>query len=424
MTRPRKILKWTGIVLGGLVVILLIANACFVWVTNARLERRLAAIREAGDPLSLAGLAREPIPPEKNAATFLRQAEADVRAIDAELANLQYEGHLEAKERKVIADALAAHPPVLSLLQQAADCPDYDANLDYAVSARDFIEQSIDAVQKIRSAARVLHARALLLAAEGNCDEAVRTALTVFRLARHFDRNPTIVGYLVALAVRGYAIDGANVALQSGPVSQEVRQALDAELAVQDRMEGYPWAVKSERAFGLDSFKDLPARSSWLVGRGLWNRWEMQYFDLMDTFVALTTDPSPYQQSEQVYRQAYAKISPADKRFNKMLFPAIQAVHAAVARCRAKLRSLRVLNALQAHTTAGSGTVPKLSDLGLPADATTDPFTGDPLHVKKMPQGWLVYSVGENFQDDSGKLEDNSDVGVGPPPPAAKPDGE
>ncbi len=78
MKRSRKILKWTGVAVGGLVAILLIANACFVWLTDARLERRLTAIREAGDPLSLAELAREPIPPEKNAATFLRRAEADV----------------------------------------------------------------------------------------------------------------------------------------------------------------------------------------------------------------------------------------------------------------------------------------------------------------------------------------------------------
>ena len=53
----------------------------------------------------------------------------------------------------------------------------------------------------------------------------------------------------------------------------------------------------------------------------------------------------------------------------------------------------------------------------------TDPYTGESLHVKKTPQGWLVYSVGRNLKDDGGKVEDptNGDVGVGPPPAAAKP---
>ena len=76
----------------------------------------------------------------------------------------------------------------------------------------------------------------------------MRTALVIFRLARHFDRNPMIVGYLIAIAVRGYGNRSANEALQTGPVSKEVRDALDAELAIQERMEGFVWAMKSERA--------------------------------------------------------------------------------------------------------------------------------------------------------------------------------
>jgi hypothetical protein len=81
------------------------------------------------------------------------------------------------------------------------------------------------------------------------------------------------------------------------------------------------------------------------------------------------------------------------------------------------------LNALQTHLPAGSDAAPKLAELGLPIETTTDPFTGERLHIKKTPRGWLVYSVGENLQDDGGKIDDyRTDVGVGPPPLAAKPD--
>jgi hypothetical protein len=106
-----------------------------------------------------------------------------------------------------------------------------------------------------------------------------------------------------------------------------------------------------------------------------------------------------------------------------LLFPALNAEYVAVTRTRAELRCLRVLNALQTHVPGGSNEVPKLTDLGLPTETITDPFTGEPLHVKKTPQGWLVYSVGPNFKDDGGKIDDptNGDVGVGPPPPVPKP---
>ena len=116
----------------------------------------------------------------------------------------------------------------------------------------------------------VTYAERLLLANEGNGDEAVRTALLMFRLAHHFDRNPTLISFFVAIAVRNMAIEPANLALQTGPVSKPIRDALDAELAIQERMEGYGWAIKSERAFVLDSFRDIvPCRNFWLISRGL-----------------------------------------------------------------------------------------------------------------------------------------------------------
>ena len=85
MKRLRKILKWTGIVAGAAIAILLMLNAYFVWSTGTRLERRLVALRQAGEPVQLADLAREPIPPEKNADVFLRRAADDLDAIQKEL---------------------------------------------------------------------------------------------------------------------------------------------------------------------------------------------------------------------------------------------------------------------------------------------------------------------------------------------------
>ena len=95
------------------------------------------------------------------------------------------------------------------------------------------------------------------MATDGNSDEAARLALATFRLARHFERNPALVSYLVAIVIQGMAAESANRALQTGPVSKEVRQALDAELAVQERMEGYARMIRTERAFDLDSFPRL-----------------------------------------------------------------------------------------------------------------------------------------------------------------------
>ena len=87
------------------------------------------------------------------------------------------------------------------------------------------------------------------------------------------------------------------------------------------------------------------------------------------------------------------------------------------------MRCLRVLNALQGRAEKSDPEptdpqVPKLSQLGLPTEATIDPFTGKPLHVKRLPEGWLIYSVGKDLKDDGGEVEDDVeaalDVGIAP----------
>ena len=53
MNRFQKILKWTGIVAGAAIATLLIANALFGWRTGTRLGERLAALRQAGEPIRI-----------------------------------------------------------------------------------------------------------------------------------------------------------------------------------------------------------------------------------------------------------------------------------------------------------------------------------------------------------------------------------
>ena len=144
MKRLKGILKWSGIVLGGLVAIGLVANAGFVWTTNKQFEQRLAAIRAAGDPLTLGDLARPPIPPEKNAATYLRRAEAGMNSIHKEVRAVPdfWEDYankepMPAEIQKVLRAAFLAHADVIPLLEQAAACPDYVAQINLTASAQE-----------------------------------------------------------------------------------------------------------------------------------------------------------------------------------------------------------------------------------------------------------------------------------------------
>jgi hypothetical protein len=422
MKRLKKILKWTGIVLAGLAAIGLVVNACWVWSTDTRLENQLAAIREAGDPLSIAELARSPIAPDNNAAVFLRRAEADVEAIQRELSGVCSGWPLlpmTSEDQRVVKAALDAYPHLIPLLEHAATCPDYDAQLDYTLPPKAFNMQLLEVARMAVRAARVFRARALMLTNEGNCDEAVRTALLMLWLARGLDRNPTLMSYLGAIAIRHEATEAANLALQTGRVSERSRTAVEAELALQDKMEGYEWMIKSHRAFVVDRIGASSTRNFWLVRRAIWNERESAFLDEMEASLALMRKGIPYREADEAINAIKDNSWFGQGRVGAREM-GVHWAEPIIVRARATMRTLRVLNALQGHVPPGSKETPNLSELGLPAEAITDPFTGEPLHVKKTPRGWLVYSVGQNFRDDGGKLDDaaDGDVGVGPPPEA------
>jgi hypothetical protein len=189
-----------------------------------------------------------------------------------------------------------------------------------------------------------------------------------------------------------------------------MRDALDAELAIHDSMEAFRWALKSERAFGLESYQALPARRAWPI-RARWDEDAAAYLDMIDEQLTLTSQPYC-----DVAEATEAKPPVAGATLAENVKPAILAARQAADRNRAIIRCLRVLNALQAMEQKGDVPEPKLSDLGLPAEATVDPFTGEPLKVKRLPEGWLVYSEGQNLTDDGGQLDDPrvGDVGLGP----------
>jgi hypothetical protein len=102
-----------------------------------------------------------------------------------------------------------------------------------------------------------------------------------------------------------------------------------------------------------------------------------------------------------------------------MSIPAFKSALVCAYRNQAMVRAIRILSALQKEAPIDSDKIPTMAELGLPGEVGIDPFNGKPMIIKKLPQGWLVYSVGENLQDDGGKVEEEPngpplDVGFGP----------
>jgi hypothetical protein len=415
MKRLKKILKWIAISAGVVIALLLMLNTYYVWSTGTRLEKRLAALRAQGEPVRIADLAHKPIPPETNAETFLRRADDDLDAIQKEL-NALYpksghpSGTLSPTDREKLEKLFAAYPNFMPLLERAAACPDYDPQYDFTPESTRFLKLLGD----YRTLGRVLRAYSALRLSQDRPDDAIAAQLLMLRLTRAWqgDWGLMLMGYLTTLACKYVAMDGVNQVLRAGPVSRATRQTLDAELALHDDLDGLRSALKGERAFSLSRVREIPVLELWLT-RGWSNDLSLTMLNLYDHHLANLSRSHAEAAAVKSIPSAQGFMPNPYLALVTLLEPPFATARQAAERNRAMARALRVLNALQARAGKNDQT-PDISALGLPAEATTDPFNGEALHVKKLPEGWTVYSVGPDGVDDGGKLDGKSDFGFGP----------
>lgn len=375
---------------------------------TARLDRELAELRAQGIPLQPAELAAGHPPPQENAAYWLSQAATDLDAISLAIINLPSDAilfgpiqKLTESDKQAMQAAFAARPNGVRLVEQAAATPDY-------VPVAPDIESDVHA----RAAMRVLHFRAMLQAAHGQYDDALRTALLMMALCRQFDSCRLAEVHDLSFVLRNVSCGTAAMVLQAGDVSPAMRDALEAELAGYDGVAALRASLRGLRVWGLSMFEreaqgrlpETPA--SWRLPGGYQND-VISFLDLIDE--ADTQADAPFWQETE--NAAPAVAGPGTTQ----LLSAVDSLASARATTEAHVRSLRVLNALQRHQRGTKTEVPKLAQLGLPTAATADPFFWEPLRFQKLSDGWLVYSVGENFIDDRGHISDGQDIGFGPP---------
>jgi hypothetical protein len=413
MRRLKKILKYVALTVAALLALALIANAFLVWQTGRRLEERLSKLRAAGEPLSLPELGAAPVPPGRNAADVLQNIQPELQALSKEISVVLAKATADNprptpfpdEDRKILEEAFANHPKVLPALREAADCPAYFWPLNYQLPAMEFLG-TMPEVQLQRQAAQALDTQCRLQLQRKDRDAAMQTSLVCLRLNRTCDRDPLLISYLVTLAAQTMGLKMANEILQAGPVAPALQQELEAELAKHDNTDGLRRALITERAFSLQSLDELGA--GWFT-RAWVNDQKCFYLDALAAQIDQTdASYSQFQEAEANAKQA--------KSLRHVLvdlwLPAAFKVHEATFRTRCMVRCLRVLNAL---TVKKVSEVPaKLTNIGLPADAVTDPYTGQPLIVKKVDGQWLIYGLGANLKDDGGKLDNYDDVGLGP----------
>ncbi|MCS6866365.1 MAG: hypothetical protein RMJ56_15005 [Gemmataceae bacterium] len=316
----------------------------------------------------------------------------------------------------------------------------------------------LPSVQKCRDLAQALTLRAMLHIHAGQLERAWDDLLTCHRLGRLIARGATLIEALVGFAICQIATQATITYIEHAHL--DAKQALAHLRAIQQLPAIPPLADKidlAERFMGLDSLQmirrgglgalkgivdddEKPIADTekalelldWAVMLQTVNRW----YDRMAAAMRIkdrTARVKEFQKIEDDFQAIKKELADAEKvkkqlagpeagqvvarsianTLMSLLAPAIRRISAAQERAEQVAMNLQIALALAAYHNDNGKYPDKLTDLAPKylAQVPHDGFSGQPLIYKPTAQGYLLYSVGMNGQDDGGKTFDDDPPG-------------
>ncbi|WP_347245431.1 hypothetical protein [Thermogutta sp.] len=406
-----------ALVVGLIIAFLLIAAGGYVWLIalgDKRIESKLAALRQAGEPTSVEELWRaagagHDKPKDTRFDDVVAQATEIRKIVENSYAPalMDENGHLTEAGRERVGEAFQKHGKFLELTEQLLENPPAVVPPEGEARPEEHLKWCVRVVQNADVIARMLRYWGLFNAESGNIREVLRAADLSQKLARWIHTYPGTMPCNSALKAEANAIDLCEL------IAGHPKGAKELEILRQPLMDSRPlaWcarAVVADRALGLNLLVRYPGRES-LWTRYRWNQFYLNYLDLFERLV------------REIQQGSYSAVAsalnaggmPPEADAVKMVIPTVRRcvneAFAVEARRRECLVALAILNM---HVQKIPESTEQLLDpgkLNLPKDVVLDPYSGTPFHVLTANDQCVIYSVGPNQKDEGGQTFQGAD---------------
>ncbi len=413
-----------------------------VWdaVVSAQLQWRIAAMRRRGEPTTMVELAKTyPQPPEgesaapllKRAFQLMDDAEKKWEGRDQGLplvgtADLpQPHEELPPATRAIIQAYLKDHADALKLLHQAGEKKGCRFDLNF----EDGLGMMLPHLGKTRAAARLLALQAIERTAAGQTEQAAEALIAGLRLGGALENEPVLISGLVRIACDAIIMEQVQRWASRCRPKAETLKRVETALAEEVDPDMVKHWILGERCFGMDAYRTYvlgPNRAAGIEqmagvlpagGGGAFLRvipdayFKMDmlaYIDLMNGYLDALRQPYP----QSLIRAAHVGQDmehqiPRYYIIVRMLLPALGRVFSEGQRHMARMESARLALAVLRYR-AKHERLPETLDALVPEvlDALPpDPFNAEPLRYKQDADGFVIYAVGENGEDDGGKTQ-------------------
>ncbi|HUS80068.1 MAG TPA: hypothetical protein VM283_02300 [Armatimonadota bacterium] len=426
-----------------IIVVLVVFVICAVPWTYANIkygnevEAELQRIRDAAEPLSEVEAAPKPVPDDQNAAILYMQ-----------VLHVSFDGSQPANPGKLTFGVLSYQEN--ELLKAYVEDPEAtDAAAVRAILARAEVREVLAVFERgsrmpycvfpvhweegfgalfphmaqLRDAARLIGAQVQVLAANGRMDEAMHWSDVALRMSVQVSSEPSMIAQLVAYAVQAIALQATEHALDQGAPSPAVAKQLADYAASIDLQAPFHRGLLMERASDISIFEAVasdPAQLHALLSDEPPSLWVGVYaspialplrrFDEAECLRywrwALPLMDKPYRLtrgggSEQ---EEWLNATPRLAVLTQILYPVFARARAKRDGSIARLDELRVALELKEYRRAW-GSYPKSLDAlaqtpgwAIPEDV----FAGRPFHYRRQGEGFVLWSIGPDLEDDGG----------------------
>jgi hypothetical protein len=432
-SRPPSLWRYWLKRLGWTVLILLVTLVCTLAFrhhqSSKRLQEALAELdrTEPGWRLQDIEAARERVPEEENSAPVVLDAVSRLPgswpALDfsARYSDLPPQERLSDEDYRLFGQELNGLGPALQVARSLADMPHGRHRITYE---RFVLDTRLNDQQKTRRVVSLLFYDALRQAQRKDPRAALRSCRAALNAARSLGDEPFAISQLIRVACVLQACQGIERTLAQGEPAPEDLASLQPLLREEDAFADQLVVARGERASVQETFaaiesgqaplghlEGLPAGGGdhplgWLL-RARFVEAHPAMLDLMTRWVAIAQLPVTEQINAEKELDKEVRERRASEPLAVLLLPALQKLADASRRKHAYLRCTDVALACERYRREHREWPASLDSLCphfLPR-VPLDPFDGKPLRYKRVSDGVLIYSVGNDGIDNGGSLD-------------------